>query len=319
MAGAGYGRVGRDIWESTTFRAISPEAKLVYLYLKTCRHGNLLGAFVCRPAHVSIDLQYSIERVSKLYSELESAELWPDGPGLIVYDDAPGVVFLTNELARDPLGGPKQIAGAVSIVRSLPFSERVFKVLSLLPDEVGGWAQPIAEVAQQRLSKHLAKGSDTVSLDYGTPKPKPKPEPKPKPSGSPAAGKGQDESKAALTRKHNKMFDELQAAYPTVFNRHNSGPIKARAAYRRDLAEAQKLGFESDEALHAHCLTQLEIAKGCRSWTKEGGQYTAGIMSWCTNRLWQNDWAGGQTGPLSDKASATARAAAELLDEQEGA
>ena len=65
-----YGKVYTAFWTNENIRAMSDDGRMLALYLITCNHGNMLGCFRLPNAYAADDLNWSIERVSKGFSEL---------------------------------------------------------------------------------------------------------------------------------------------------------------------------------------------------------------------------------------------------------
>lgn len=67
-----YGRVHSAFWSSADIQALSDDARLLALYLLTCTHGTIAGAFRLPDGYVSEDMGWAPERVSKGFLELLS-------------------------------------------------------------------------------------------------------------------------------------------------------------------------------------------------------------------------------------------------------
>ena len=65
-----YGKVFTSIWASTTFRSMSEDGRALALYLLTCPHGTITGAFRMPDGYVCEDLQWGSERVQEGFAEL---------------------------------------------------------------------------------------------------------------------------------------------------------------------------------------------------------------------------------------------------------
>lgn len=68
-----YGVVYRRLWHRSDFRALTFEAKAVYLYAKTCAAGGLVGIFTLRPEDVRDDLGLGPKLAERALRELEAA------------------------------------------------------------------------------------------------------------------------------------------------------------------------------------------------------------------------------------------------------
>lgn len=68
-----YGVIYRRLWHRSDFRALSFEAKSVYMYAKTCPAGGLVGIFPLRPEDVRDDLGLGLRLAERALRELEAA------------------------------------------------------------------------------------------------------------------------------------------------------------------------------------------------------------------------------------------------------
>jgi hypothetical protein len=65
-----YGRVFCAIWGSRDFRALSEDGRALALYLLTCPHATMIGAFFLPEWYVLADLQWKSERSAEGFAEL---------------------------------------------------------------------------------------------------------------------------------------------------------------------------------------------------------------------------------------------------------
>ena len=65
-----YGKVFSSFWTSQTIRTLSEDARAMAIYLITCPHGTISGAFRLPDGYVCDDLQWSSERVNLTLIEL---------------------------------------------------------------------------------------------------------------------------------------------------------------------------------------------------------------------------------------------------------
>lgn len=65
-----YGKVYSTFWSSSTTGGMSDDAKMLALYLMTCSHSTIAGAFRLPDGYVSEDLGWASERVAKGFAEL---------------------------------------------------------------------------------------------------------------------------------------------------------------------------------------------------------------------------------------------------------
>ena len=65
-----YGKVHTSFWTSSTIRSMSEDGRALAVYLLTCPHGTIAGAFRVPDGYVCEDMQWSSERVAKGFAEL---------------------------------------------------------------------------------------------------------------------------------------------------------------------------------------------------------------------------------------------------------
>ena len=68
-----YGKVHTSFWTSKTIRALSDDARTLAIYLLTCEHGSIIGAFRLPLAYACDDLGWVPERFKKGFKTLEEA------------------------------------------------------------------------------------------------------------------------------------------------------------------------------------------------------------------------------------------------------
>ena len=110
-----YAKVESHIWADEKFAKLTHDEQLLFLYLLTCPHSNLIGLFVLKPGYSTGDLQISEEDFSNWISAIKKS-------GLILYDRKTYLIWIKNFLRHNPLTNPNQKKAAISIIKSLPKS-----------------------------------------------------------------------------------------------------------------------------------------------------------------------------------------------------
>lgn len=111
---AQYHLVSPKYWPD--FRGASKDAKLLGIYVLTCRHRNTEGYYHLPVAYAADDLEMSATAIRKAFSELS------DNFGFLEYDDAAQVIFIRKALTY-PSQVPKsetQVRGAVNALAHVP-------------------------------------------------------------------------------------------------------------------------------------------------------------------------------------------------------
>ena len=91
-----YARVKVKIWHSSTFSQLSNDAKLLWLYLLTCPHGNMLGCFILKKGYMIEDLQWSKKRLKRAFGEILNVKRADGGAGLVAFDADKNCVLIHN-------------------------------------------------------------------------------------------------------------------------------------------------------------------------------------------------------------------------------
>lgn len=110
-----FGKVFSRIWESADFRALSEDGRTLVLYLLTCQHGTIAGVFRVPDGYASEDLQWSSQRVSKGFDEL-------DKKGFAMRCNETKWVWVRKFLEWNPLENPNQVKSAVKVSAGVPDS-----------------------------------------------------------------------------------------------------------------------------------------------------------------------------------------------------
>jgi hypothetical protein len=66
-----YGKVFCALWSSTDFRSLDEDGRNLVLYLLTCPHTTIAGAFRLPDGYITEDLQWSKERVQEGFRDLQ--------------------------------------------------------------------------------------------------------------------------------------------------------------------------------------------------------------------------------------------------------
>lgn len=102
-----------DLWHDRVFAKLSPEAKLLFLYLHINPSSNLAGTFHLSPGYFMVDMRKSIEQSKREMIEIEAA-------GLIRHCKKCDWVWLLRHLEFEPVSGEKQIKAYMKYARRIP-------------------------------------------------------------------------------------------------------------------------------------------------------------------------------------------------------
>jgi len=108
-----FGTVDTEIWHHPDFKELDDDAKLLFLYFKTCDHMNMIGCFYCPYGYIEEDTGWSKSKIQKTVSKL-----LPNG--FVMVDEQLKYVFLPKHLDKLPFKNPNQGVGAQRLFESIP-------------------------------------------------------------------------------------------------------------------------------------------------------------------------------------------------------
>lgn len=108
-----YGKVFSRIWESVDFRSLTEDGRALVMYLLTCQHGTIAGVFRVPDGYACEDLQWSAERVSEGFRNIEAK-------GFATRCEVTKWVWVCKYLEWNPPENPNQRKAAVKMAASVP-------------------------------------------------------------------------------------------------------------------------------------------------------------------------------------------------------
>jgi hypothetical protein len=108
-----YGKVFVQIWESEDFRSLSEDGRTLVLYLLTCKHTTIAGAFRLPDGYACEDLQWSSERVREGFANVSAK-------GFATRCEASKWVWVTKFLEWNPPENPNQRKAAAKVAAGIP-------------------------------------------------------------------------------------------------------------------------------------------------------------------------------------------------------
>lgn len=106
-----YTTVESIIWHDEKFRSLPEDARMLFLYLLTSPHSNMLGIFYLPKLYACSDLQWDPERYQRGIDTLCHT--------LLIEVDK-DIIWVKNYLKHNQIRGPRQVKGAVTRLMSLP-------------------------------------------------------------------------------------------------------------------------------------------------------------------------------------------------------
>ena len=112
-----FGMISSTVWRSKRFRQLTSDlARLTYIYMHTCTHGNSAGAYQLPPELAALDLKRNPDDVREAFEELASVNL-------IRYDPEEELIQLVGFFRFNAVTSRKHLAGPMRIIRdALPIS-----------------------------------------------------------------------------------------------------------------------------------------------------------------------------------------------------
>lgn len=147
-----YIRIASKVWQDDKFRVLSDEAKILYLYVLTSPHSNMIGYYRLPKPYAAYDLQWLPERLNQRFAELLEV-------GLVKYCDKSDVVLIPNFLKYNTIQNPNQAKKAVSKLREIPANVLVDEFFECVKQ----YAQPFEELFAKALPERFGN-TVTVSV-----------------------------------------------------------------------------------------------------------------------------------------------------------
>lgn len=108
-----YGKVHTSFWSSETIRGLDDDSRMLALYLLTCTHSNMAGAFRIPDGYVAEDLGWSSERFRKGLETLSEA-------GFLMYCDKSKFVWILKFLNWNKPENPNQWKAVAKFMAAIP-------------------------------------------------------------------------------------------------------------------------------------------------------------------------------------------------------
>ena len=147
-----YTKIDDITWRQMKQKRISDTSKILYLYLFTCPHRNMIGLYYIPYEYCSADLCMSIETVSKGFHELEKA-------GLLAYDKAEEMVLLVDFLKTNPMDNANVEKKACSVFFDLPETQ-LFQCFADILNAMDKPYSLLIDTVSERLAKWYANTED---------------------------------------------------------------------------------------------------------------------------------------------------------------
>ena len=145
-----YSKIDTMFWKDLKNKTLTDDEKLMFLYILTCPHKNMLGLFELPIAYIEADLGWNShnDRVSdRVCNTLFSL----CNKGYVLYDNEMQIILIKNYLKYNPLESSKQMIGAAKLLPEIPITKLEKTLISIL-----------LKFKDDRKSKEFNSGIDTL-------------------------------------------------------------------------------------------------------------------------------------------------------------
>ncbi len=144
-----YSKVEARFWDDEKVLSLSSDGRYLMLYLLTTKHRNVIGCYRMPRSYAREDMGLTEKRFCTAWNELLKSEM-------VEYDEETKTVFLKNYLRHNPIDGPKQAAGAVTKLETMPDNPLLGHVLIRIEAEAAAgksYLKPLADALSRRLNE----------------------------------------------------------------------------------------------------------------------------------------------------------------------
>ena len=145
-----FTKIHHLMWQDQKFKELSDHGKLIFIYLCTTPHRNMLGLYYLPMAYGSEDLGMDIQQYKEGFNELLSK-------GFIEHDETVKMVFIKNFLKHNAMENGNQIKAAIKVLDALPITGLEQLLLQRIEQLGKGYMEPLAKQLKKRLGKGYSK------------------------------------------------------------------------------------------------------------------------------------------------------------------
>ena len=107
-----FNKVGTFVWQAPKFQALSDNEQLLYLYMMTCQHVNMAGAFMLPEGYACADLRWEPDKFRECRTGLILANL-------IAFDEETNEIMVVDWFQHNPPMNAKHLTGATRLIHKL--------------------------------------------------------------------------------------------------------------------------------------------------------------------------------------------------------
>lgn len=154
-----FTKIDELIWSDDKFKELTDDGKLLFIFVLTCSHRNILGLYFLPVPYGAFDLGWETERFTKGLRELL-------GKGFVNYCFNTNILFVKNFLKYNPLENPNQVKKAMSDLKSIPINGLDAELLEYLETLNKPFMEPLLKQLRERLPKQVDVDVDVyVDID----------------------------------------------------------------------------------------------------------------------------------------------------------
>jgi len=141
-----YTKIDELIWKDEKFPKLSDDTKLLFFYILTNPHRNILGCYFLPLPYAIFDIGWDLKRLDKGLQELLRK-------GFINHDLGANILLIKNYLKYNPLENPNQVKAAIKALTEIPPNG----MDSDLHEIIKGLDKPLLKPLVEGLAKRLPK------------------------------------------------------------------------------------------------------------------------------------------------------------------
>jgi hypothetical protein len=115
MARGKYGTVEARFWDDQKLQRLGNNARLLMLYLLTCRHRNMVGSFRLPVAYLCADIGWSRSEFDSVWERIQA-----DDRPVVFYDEDEMWMCIRNFVRQNPPVGIKSVTGCANTLDAMP-------------------------------------------------------------------------------------------------------------------------------------------------------------------------------------------------------
>jgi hypothetical protein len=155
-----YTLIHNRIWLDEKFRELDTDSKMLFFYLMTSPHCNMIGYYRLPLLYIVADLGQEMQAIKPAFESLLQA-------GMVFYDERQSIVLIPNYLRYNRIQNPNQAKAACSLVDKLPQNLLLGEFLACIAEHAADFesvfahlngSETVTETLSEELPKPLSQG-----------------------------------------------------------------------------------------------------------------------------------------------------------------